>query len=353
MLALGCQRLLRDSVKCNFEGQWTCNSKRKRVEDRVMVAAYFFEEVPTLSQISAKDFSMLWGTLSCDRSDRKTRPEKTCGKGPLRWVPVFLLVSAALGSTGCISRTAHQRTLDDLDAATRQGKLFAQEIAGMKAEQAGVTQGFEQCKTLSESLKTELGAAQSQSQALRSELDQLRQALDQAMQKGSQGNQTRAKAWGDLQTQFAPLVKPGQLELRPERGMMAVVLLEAVLFEPEKAELKADGKKLLGEVAKTLGAFSSRVIQVEGHTDNVAVKPGGKYSDLRALSHARALEVTKALEAAGVPARSLSVAGWGESAPQVSNDTAENRAHNRRVSLVFLPTLDELSPLDAPAQPAK
>ena len=43
----------------------------------------------------------------------------------------------------------------------------------------------------------------------------------------------------------------------------------------------------------------------------------------------------KALESAGAPSARLTAAGYGESKPVAGNDTAEGRAHNRRIEFVL------------------
>ena len=55
------------------------------------------------------------------------------------------------------------------------------------------------------------------------------------------------------------------------------------------------------------------------------------------LSAQRALTVTRALLAAGVPERSVFSAGFGASNPVAPNDTVENRARNRRVEIAPIP----------------
>lgn len=251
-----------------------------------------------------------------------------------------------MAGTGCVSRTVHQRVVEDLDAATRQSKMFSQEISALKGDQANAGKELEACRAQADASAAQVNGLKSQLETTQTELSQTRQALEQSMKGGSASAQLRAKGWLELQVVLAPMVKPGQLEVRLERGLMSIVVLESVLFDPEKADLKPEGKKVLVDLGKVLQGLPTRVIQVEGHTDNGALKPGGKFSDLRALSQARALEVARGLEGAGVSGRNLSVAGWGDIAPAYPNDTADNRARNRRISLVFLPTADELLPLD-------
>ena len=75
------------------------------------------------------------------------------------------------------------------------------------------------------------------------------------------------------------------------------------------------------------------VLRVDGHTDNVALSGGGKYSDNWELSQGRALSVVKFFIAQGVPANRLVAAGFGEFQPIEVGDSPEARSKNRRIEL--------------------
>jgi len=77
-------------------------------------------------------------------------------------------------------------------------------------------------------------------------------------------------------------------------------------------------------------------IRCEGHTDNVPLPEQlqTQYKDNWALSSARALNVVKLLsQFAGISEDKFSALGYGEFRPVDTNDTAEGRAHNRRVDI--------------------
>lgn len=72
---------------------------------------------------------------------------------------------------------------------------------------------------------------------------------------------------------------------------------------------------------------SSRLrLEVAGHTDSV-----GNDGENQALSDAKAQAVRRALVERGVRPESVTVTGYGESAPIATNDTVEGRALNRRI----------------------
>jgi uncharacterized protein (TIGR03382 family) len=109
-------------------------------------------------------------------------------------------------------------------------------------------------------------------------------------------------------------------------------LLDVVGFATNKAEILKASFALLDNVATVLAAHPEIAhVRVEGHTDD----RGAADANL-ALSQARAKAVVEYLIAKGIVAGRLEAEGIGEARPLVTNDTAANRARNRRVELVIV-----------------
>jgi len=108
-----------------------------------------------------------------------------------------------------------------------------------------------------------------------------------------------------------------------------------VLFELGEADLKPKAKKILEKIAPLLKDYSrSYNIRIEGHTDNLPIH-NKKFSSNWELSAARAISVVKYFQEKGLSSERLSAAGYGEYRPLVPNDTADNRALNRRVEILI------------------
>jgi flagellar motor protein MotB len=127
----------------------------------------------------------------------------------------------------------------------------------------------------------------------------------------------------------------------------------AVLFASSEAELRPEGKELLQGLAGPLGAFLKQhqvALMISGFTDDKPVKYDGEFIDNWELSAQRALTVTRALIEAGLPPDSLIAAGFGEHHPVAPNESAEQRAQNRRVEIapVPLPSSFRAQPSGAP-----
>ena len=119
-----------------------------------------------------------------------------------------------------------------------------------------------------------------------------------------------------------------------ERGLV-IHIMESALFKEGSAELEPKAQMLLDLVAGHLKDLSNH-IRVEGHTDNTPINTP-RYPSNWELSSDRATQVVKYLiENHGLEPTMASALGYGEFRPIKPNNTAENRAQNRRVDIVVL-----------------
>jgi chemotaxis protein MotB len=121
------------------------------------------------------------------------------------------------------------------------------------------------------------------------------------------------------------------------RGLVIRLLTDNVLFDSGAAHIKVGAKPLLEKVAKLLQVDHQHPINVEGHTDNVAIHSSNFPSNWE-LSTARASSVVRLLIQDGVGAGKLGAVGYAQLHPVESNDTAAGRSRNRRVEIVLLRT---------------
>jgi outer membrane protein OmpA-like peptidoglycan-associated protein len=108
------------------------------------------------------------------------------------------------------------------------------------------------------------------------------------------------------------------------------VVVNGILFDTGKADLKPESDAALQQVSKLLKGDPGIKVYVVGHTDNV----GGLAANLD-LSKRRAAAVEQVLTTKyGIPAAQLASFGAGPCAPVASNDSEDGRTLNRRVELV-------------------
>jgi len=115
---------------------------------------------------------------------------------------------------------------------------------------------------------------------------------------------------------------------------LVIRLADKALFDLGIAEISEEAFPLLDRV----GAIISKgdyPVEIRGHTDDLPIQTN-KFPSNWELSTARAVNVLRyLLEIQGISAERLSAAGFGEFQPVVPNDTAERRAKNRRVEIIF------------------
>lgn len=114
-----------------------------------------------------------------------------------------------------------------------------------------------------------------------------------------------------------------------------------LLFETGQADLDADSRRLLSELARAFQAGDAGELRVLiiGHTDDrpVAKKPTRElFPDNWHLSTARALAVAAYLREAGLPEERLGVAGFADAQPVAESRTPEGRQRNRRVEILVV-----------------
>jgi outer membrane protein OmpA-like peptidoglycan-associated protein len=105
------------------------------------------------------------------------------------------------------------------------------------------------------------------------------------------------------------------------------IILEGIVFDTGSAKIKPSSLATLDKVGKTLIENPDIYVEVQGHTDNV-----GKVASNTRLSQARAESVVKYLVGKGIDASRMVAKGMGPDRPVATNDTAEGRQLNRRIT---------------------
>jgi len=125
----------------------------------------------------------------------------------------------------------------------------------------------------------------------------------------------------------------GDIDIEFTSQFVQLTLNGAVLFDSGSVELKESALPILDKVAVILERYSSSIIEIEGHTDNVPMS-GAKYSNNDELSNGRALSVFNyVIENTNLDPAIIKHAGRGEYVPIADNSTPEGRAKNRRVEI--------------------
>lgn len=171
-------------------------------------------------------------------------------------------------------------------------------------------------------------------QNLKDEVTRLNQELDQLI--SSKDDLDAAKK--ELEKKLHSEMDAGNLSVSMQARGLVVTVLDRILFDSGKAELKDSSKSTLNKVAQILKSeVEGNMIYVEGHTDNLPIRYSGWRSNWE-LSTARATEVVHHFtENNELNPRRLAATGYGEFHPLFDNQTAEGQLKNRRVEIVISP----------------
>ena len=130
------------------------------------------------------------------------------------------------------------------------------------------------------------------------------------------------------------------IEINVEKGVVFISIADKLLFKSGSYDVTARAKEVLAKVAKVVKSKPDFECMVEGHTDNVPYNKG-VLIDNWDLSVKRSTSIIRVLQELGVDPGQLIAAGRSHYVPLVENDTAENRATNRRTRIVVLPKIDQ------------
>lgn len=111
----------------------------------------------------------------------------------------------------------------------------------------------------------------------------------------------------------------------------ATLVLQDVVFETGKADLKPGASQRLLPLAQYLKANPEVKVRIDGHTDSQ-----GTDAYNQQLSEARAQAVRTALGGMGVDGARITAVGHGEGQPVADNMNAAGRQQNRRVEVTLV-----------------
>jgi len=256
----------------------------------------------------------------------------------------WFLALVGLGGCGALGwyywelRTQHLAQGDELEAAQQATNscVAERDPALARAESCEVARA-EEAKRMDELTKAQQKMEKDLA-ATGSELVSLRELKVHAEQ--------RAAAFEELKRQLKEMIDSKQLEVERRDGRMIVQLPAEVLFASGSADLSEDGKVALIKLSAVLEKMPDRKFMVAGHTDSFLPMKGSKFRNNWDLSTARAVTVAELLVTAKIDPKNLVAAGYGEFAPIADNNSEQGRKKNRRIELVLLPNIEELTAFD-------
>jgi len=139
---------------------------------------------------------------------------------------------------------------------------------------------------------------------------------------------------GGLSQVMASLIGQRAVSISQTRRGVVIDISASTLFRTGEAALQPGALDVLRQVAVVLSK-EDLSIEVEGHSDDMPISTTQFPSNWE-LSSARASSVARLLIDNGVSAKRLAVVGLASNQPLVPNDSPENRARNRRVTVTII-----------------
>jgi chemotaxis protein MotB len=297
-------------------------------------------------------------------------------RGRVNSLRVAALVVLATSACGCIVlRKDYDQVVTDAatakaaaDARQKDDAAKILDLQGRLTAAESMTQDrdskLSDLATSSHNMQAQLDEATAINQQLRGELQRLgkdvdkiladrgtlAKALDDAkarleeLRKAQAAAEARAALFHDFAQRFKALIDAGQMRVENRRGQLVMEVTGDLVFEAGHADVRSVGKGALMEIARAMQQTSApatgRRFLVACHVDGDPLK-SKHFKSTWDLTTARAAAVVDLLVSLGVPAESLTAAGGGSFDPLAPNDTAENKAKNRRVEISLLPGPDE------------
>ena len=145
-----------------------------------------------------------------------------------------------------------------------------------------------------------------------------------------------------LQSDLASEIAQGRVAVEPDARGLVVSIRESGSFTTGSSDLPPAAQQVISTIAGRLRGIPN-TLRIEGHTDDVPIQTS-KYASNWDLSTARATHVVDYLITDGhIEPTRLSAAGYSQFHPRVPNDSAANRALNRRTDIVILNTATRLA----------
>src|SRR2546426_5570325 len=257
----------------------------------------------------------------------------------------LFVLSLAVGLlAGCVSSSRYQ----ELETKTsRERAALEKDIASLRSQVAGQREEVARREAQIASLTQQTTDLEAKKAALERDTAALNDRLSEAEKRAAEATAQKDAEIDRLKGTYDSLVKDlkteiskGEIKVTQIRDRLSVQMVEKILFDSGKAEIKPQGKDVLGKVGQVLLGVKDKQIRIEGYTDSVPIGVAlrQQFPTNWELSAVRATTVLRFLEEkAGVDGKNLAAVGYGPFRPVASNDTPEEKAENRRIEITLTP----------------
>jgi chemotaxis protein MotB len=191
----------------------------------------------------------------------------------------------------------------------------------------------------SDQLSKRIAALSSEKQALERKLAILQQTLDTQKAKEDRELANTKATYDQLMGDLKKEVDNKSVEVQQYKGMLTINMVDQIFFDSGKADIRPQGYSVLDRVGAILKTMPDKIIQIEGHTDDVPIAEDYQkiFPNNWALGSRRAVNVAVYfIEKAKIDPTHIEVVSFSKYRPRVPNTSADNRAKNRRIEIVVV-----------------
>ncbi len=187
---------------------------------------------------------------------------------------------------------------------------------------------------LKEKLKAEAQLAGAQKQESRAKVDDKAMAERIKARADAERRKKLEQSAKLISNALGREIKAGSVDVETSGKKIIIRVREKASFGSGRADLKEAFRPILGKVTEILKGSEGKII-IAGHTDNIPIYTDRFRSNWE-LSSARAVSVAhEMMLSTDIPSNRFLIQGFADTEPMVPNDSAANRAKNRRVEIIL------------------
>ncbi len=284
-------------------------------------------------------------------------------------ITIIAIAAACILMPSCVSKKEFQAAQNE---ARERNAALREKLKEANEKNRQTELALAECRATSQSLDMRLTEAKKTSTDLREAYEAVQKSLDQSLAQNSQGNVNISKLVDEINasnkfikqlveaksksdslnqalsnklTRSLSREEMKDVDVQVLKGVVYISLADNMLYKSGSYEINARADETLGKIAKIIQDYKDYEVLVEGNTDNVPIKRENIRNNWD-LSTLRASSVVQALQTKyGIDPKRLTAAGRGEYNPLADNNTADNRARNRRTQIIITPSLDQFMDL--------
>ncbi|OAD46720.1 OmpA/MotB family protein [Polaribacter atrinae] len=265
---------------------------------------------------------------------------------------ISILLLTAIIVSSCVSKKKFVSLQDEHDQTTT-------ELVDVKAtlqkclieSEKDVATLTEQINSLKEDKKGALKQVENLTVLTQSSSDNIKSVITQLSEKDKFINGIRAAMTQKdslnlaikyhLTKNLTDGIQDEDIQVNVEKTVVFISISDKLLFKSGSYNVTDKAYTVLEKISKVIKDQPEMEVMIEGHTDSTPIKRT-VIQDNWDLSALRATSITRILQYKfGVKPGRLIAAGRSQYVPLVDNNTAANKAINRRTKIIIMPKLDQ------------